>query len=108
MLKGSVLFFVQVFPCPVEKSHGRRLKRHRAPLLLEEEEEDEDEDKGRDEEEKAKKKKVERKEREESQPCSEDGAKDSQHETYFVLSSPETQEELGVCSVLFYYSKKDK
>ncbi|XP_017347938.1 BRCA1-A complex subunit RAP80 isoform X1 [Ictalurus punctatus] len=84
-----------VFPCPVEKSHGRRLKRHRAPLLLEEEEEDEDEDKGRDEEEKAKKKKVERKEREESQPCSEDGAKDSQHETYFVLSSPETQEELG-------------
>ncbi|KAF4077627.1 hypothetical protein AMELA_G00210140 [Ameiurus melas] len=84
-----------VFPCTVERSHGRRLKRHRAPLLLEEEEEEEeDEDKERDEEEKAKKKKVERKEREESQPCSEDGAKDGQHETYVVSSSPETREEL--------------
>ncbi|XP_047661498.1 BRCA1-A complex subunit RAP80 isoform X3 [Tachysurus fulvidraco] len=91
-----------VFPCPVERPHGRRLKRHRAPRLLdedEEEEQEEDEEKeevqGRDEEEKEKKKKVERKKREDSQSCSEEGAQNGQHETYVVVSSPETQEELG-------------
>lgn len=95
MLKGLVLFFVQVFPCPVERPHGRRLKRHRAPRLLEEEEEDE----GRGKEEKEKRKKADWKEREESQTCLEEGAENGQHETYVVVSSPETQEELGVCFV---------
>lgn len=101
--------FVQVFPCPVERPHGRRLKRHRAPQLLEEEEE-EDNDKGRDKEEKEKKKKADWKEREESRTCLEEGAENVQHETYVVVSSPETQEELGVCfvhSVLLLLFKKN-
>ncbi|MCJ8740558.1 hypothetical protein PDJAM_G00060260 [Pangasius djambal] len=89
-----------VFPCPVERPHGRRLKRHRAPQLLEEDEDEEDE--GRDEEDKEKKKKVERKEREESQSCSEEGAGNGQRETYVVVSSPETQEELGRKSPLLF------
>lgn len=100
MLKGLVLFRVQVFPCPGERPHGRRLKRHRAPQLLEEEEE-EDPRLPRDEEEREQKKKMEWKEREESQPCSEEGAENGQQETYVVLSSPETQEEFGVC--IHYY-----
>ncbi|KAK3524302.1 hypothetical protein QTP70_027033 [Hemibagrus guttatus] len=82
-----------VFPCPVERPHVRRLKRHRAPQLLDEEEEEEDE--GRDEGGKEKKKKVEQKEREASQSCSEEAAENGHHETYVVVSSPEPQEEHG-------------
>ncbi|XP_046724317.1 BRCA1-A complex subunit RAP80 isoform X3 [Silurus meridionalis] len=70
-----------VFPCPIERAHSRRLKRHRAPQLLEEEEEDE-----RDEEEREK-----QKEMDESQPRSEEEAEDGQRETYVVVSSPETE-----------------
>ncbi|XP_060792467.1 BRCA1-A complex subunit RAP80 isoform X2 [Neoarius graeffei] len=93
-----------VFPCPVERPHGRRLKRHRAPQLLEEEEE-EDNDKGRDKEEKEKKKKADWKEREESRTCLEEGAENVQHETYVVVSSPETQEELGKSPLLFRHQE---
>lgn len=90
-----------MFPCPVERLHGRRLKRHRAPQLLEEE--DEEEDEGRDKEEMEQKKIKQWKEREESQSssCLEEGAENGQKETYVILSSPETQEELGVCTVCF-------
>lgn len=87
---------MQVFPCPVERAHGRRLKRHRVPQLLEEEEEDE----RLEEEEKEKRKKVEWKDREQSQGHLEEG-ENGQQETYVVLSSPEPQEELGVCIVHF-------
>lgn len=89
---------MQVFPCPIERPHGRRLKRHRVPQLLEEEEEDE----GQEEEEQEKKKKVEWKDREETQACLEEGEND-QPETYVVLSSPETQEELVVCIVHYVF-----
>ncbi|TSP68525.1 AT-rich interactive domain-containing protein 5B [Bagarius yarrelli] len=78
-----------VFPCPVEKPHGRRLKRHRAPRVLEEDEEEDEEQNG---DEKKRKKPAERAE---SQPNSEDVAENGQQETYVVVSSPETQEELG-------------
>lgn len=95
-----------MFPCPVERTHGGRLKRHRAPQPLEEEEEEEEEDEGRDEEGKErKKKKVEWKDREESRPCSDEEAGNGQQETYVVLSSPETQEELGVCIVRLLFHK---
>ncbi|XP_058271823.1 BRCA1-A complex subunit RAP80 isoform X3 [Hemibagrus wyckioides] len=90
-----------VFPCPVERPHSRRLKRHRAPQLLDdEEEEEEEEDEGRDEDGKEKKKKVAQKEREASQSCSEEAAEDGQHETYVVVSSPEPQEERGKSPLL--------
>ncbi|KAF5891357.1 AT-rich interactive domain-containing protein 5B-like, partial [Clarias magur] len=86
-----------MIPCPVERPHGRRLKRHRAPQLLEEEEDEEDE--AQDKEEKKKKEKW--KEREEPQHCSEEEAENAQQETYVVVSSPETQEELGKSPLLF-------
>lgn len=92
-----------MYPCPVERPHGRRLKRHRAPQLLEEEDEEE-EDEDRDKEDKEREKKEEWKKREESQPCSVEGAENGQQETYVVLSSPETQEELGVCIGHISYS----
>ncbi|GAA6072231.1 BRCA1-A complex subunit RAP80 isoform X1, partial [Tachysurus ichikawai] len=97
------------FPCPVERPHGRRLKRHRAPQLLDEDEEEEEEEEeekeevqGRDKEEKEKKKKVERKKREDS----EEGEQNGQQETYVVVSSPETQEELEQKSPLTLRQKE--
>ncbi|KAK2826971.1 hypothetical protein Q7C36_017897 [Tachysurus vachellii] len=103
-----------VFPCPVERPHGRRLKRHRAPRLLDEDEEEEEEEEeeenedvqGCDEEEKEKKKKVERKKQEDSQSCSEEGAQNGQHETYVVVSSPGSQEELEQKSPLLLGQKE--
>ncbi|XP_053334923.1 BRCA1-A complex subunit RAP80 isoform X1 [Clarias gariepinus] len=85
-----------MIPCPVERPHGRRLKRHRAPQLLEEEEDEEDEAQDKEE----KKMKEKRKEQEEPQHCSEE-AENGQQETYVVVSSPETQEELGKSPLLF-------
>lgn len=84
-----------MFPCPVERPHGRRLKRHRAPQLLEEDEAEEEEEE--DDEGKETKKSVERKKKKESQPRGEEEAENGQHETYVVVSSPETQDEPEVC-----------
>ncbi|XP_062867615.1 BRCA1-A complex subunit RAP80 isoform X2 [Trichomycterus rosablanca] len=75
-----------VSPCPAERSFGRRLKRHRAPQLLEEEEEERNEGK------KEKRKAVECDGMEGMRTSTEE-LENAQSETYVVVSSPEAHEE---------------
>ncbi|XP_017559793.1 BRCA1-A complex subunit RAP80 isoform X3 [Pygocentrus nattereri] len=90
-----------LFPCPAERPFGRRMKRHRAPQLLEEEEDEESEkvmeEKKRELVEEEKKKELDEEadeDRAESRGDSEKEVEHGQSETYVVVSSPETQVEL--------------
>ncbi|KAI4880891.1 hypothetical protein NFI96_029776 [Prochilodus magdalenae] len=86
-----------LFPCPAERPFCRRMKRHRAPQLLEEEEDEE-----ADNLQQEKKKELdEEKDKAESQAGSEEGVEPEQSEPYVVVSSPETQEELVQKSASF-------
>ncbi|XP_072517498.1 uncharacterized protein uimc1 isoform X2 [Salminus brasiliensis] len=84
-----------LFPCPAERPFSRRMKRHRAPQLLEEEDEEPER-----EEKEQKKAEEEGEDRVESQAVSEEAAENGQSETYVVVSSPETPEELQPKSLL--------
>ncbi|XP_036443688.1 BRCA1-A complex subunit RAP80 isoform X4 [Colossoma macropomum] len=87
-----------LFPCPAERPFGRRMKRHRAPQLLEEEEDEEPEKMV--EEKKKKLDEEEEEDRAESRGGSEKEVEHGQSETYVVVSSPETQVELAQNSPL--------
>ncbi len=79
----------------------RRWKRHRAPQLSEDEEENEEEAEKENNRTEVEEKKDEAKE--ESVVGSQEDAEGGQSETYIVLSSPETKDEL-VVSILFLIS----
>lgn len=95
-----------LFPCRAERPFSRRMKRHRAPQLLEEEEEEPE----KEEKEQKKREEDEEEEREESQAASGEAAENEQNETYVVVSSPdspETQKEIVHKSPLPLRQHKD-
>ncbi|XP_076835604.1 uncharacterized protein uimc1 isoform X2 [Brachyhypopomus gauderio] len=90
-----------VFPCSAERSFGRRLKRHRAPRLLDEEDDDEEHEKQQQQRQEEQKAERAGEERAGSRAGSDGGEGDGQSEPYVVVSSPEAQEELTHKSLLF-------
>ncbi|XP_035382933.1 BRCA1-A complex subunit RAP80 isoform X2 [Electrophorus electricus] len=90
-----------VCPCPLERSFGRRFKRHRAPRLMGEDDEENDEEPEQQQQEEQKKAEEAGEERAESQAGPDERTRNGQGEPYVVVSSPEAQEELTQKSLLF-------
>ncbi|XP_007244496.3 BRCA1-A complex subunit RAP80 isoform X1 [Astyanax mexicanus] len=94
-----------LFPCRAERPFIRRMKRHRAPQLLEEEEEEPE--KEENEQNKADEEDEDGEERADFCAASGEAAENKQNETYVVVSSPETQIEIVENSPLPFRQHED-